>query len=318
MSFFAKILIQFAMNYKLLLLIMTIISSESFAKNPVQECKSENQLKVLSWNIFLLPYLSLFNNNSIRANAIADELENSDYHILVFQEAFSSKCRNILAKRLMKNFPYQYGPINKNRTPLKTNSGLWIASKIKLENLGEIEFKQKKGFDAIARKGAVLFQGEFHDIPFQLLTTHLQAEDADDLRAFQCQEIKEQLLNPHYHPKIPQLICGDFNIEMDDKHHYDKMLLTLDAQNGELSGNVKVTYDEQNNNLARKTTGRSRTIDYVLVRNTELLQNIERKVQTFLSRIGNMESNLSDHYAMEFCVSFVNRSFNQQTSQINY
>ncbi len=279
---------------------MSVISMSTFAQKLVKS----PQLKILSWNIYLLPYLSLFNSNSKRANAIADELENSDYHILVFQEAFSSKCRGILAKRFKKNFPYQYGPVNNNFTPLKTNSGLWVASKIQLENLGEIEFSRKKSFDAIARKGAVLFQGVFQNSPFQLLATHLQAEDADEFRVHQCTEIKEQLLSPHYQDNIPQLICGDFNIDIDDKHHYNKMLLTLDAQNGEVSGNVKITYDELNNNLAKKSTGRRRTIDYVLVRNSELLHDIERKVQTFLSKVGNAESNLSDHYALELSVSF--------------
>ncbi len=285
---------------------MSVISLPTFAQNPDHSSTKTSQLKILSWNIYLLPYLSLFNSNSIRANAIAEELENSDYHILVFQEAFSSKCRSILAKRLSRNFPYQYGPVNKNITPLKTNSGLWVASKIKLENLGEIEFSRKKSFDAIARKGAVLFQGVFQNSPFQLLATHLQAENADEFRVHQCVEIKENLLNPHYHQNIPQLLCGDFNIDIDDTHHYDKMLLTLDAQNGELIGNVKVTYDELNNNLAKKSTGRSRTIDYILVRNAELLHDIERKVQTFMSKVGKAESNLSDHYALELSVSFAN------------
>ncbi len=304
------------MNFKQLLLIMSIISLQGLAQQPAPTLNENNKMKVLSWNIYMLPYISLFNNNYDRAKAIADELENSEYHILVFQEAFSTKCRNLLAKRLSSKYPFQYGPANKNITPLKTSSGLWVVSKIPLENLGEIQFTGAKGFDAIARKGAVLFQGVFQGAPFQLLTTHLQAENADDLRTRQCCEIKEQLLNPYYREDIPQLICGDFNIEMDDKHHYDKMLLTLDAKNGELSGNVKVTYDELNNNLARLTTGRSRTIDYVLVRNSELIHNIERKVQTFLAKVGGVETNLSDHYAMEFSVNF-GQNIENHTAQLN-
>ncbi len=305
------------MNLTQLLLLMSIISLPCFAQKSDHLFTENNKLKVLSWNIYMLPYISLFNDNYNRANAIADELDNSEYHILVFQEAFSTKCRKLLARRLLKNYPYQYGPANKNITPLKTNSGLWVVSKIPLENLGEIQFTGAKGFDAIARKGAVLFQGVFQGATFQLLTTHLQAENADDLRSSQCHEIKDQLLNPYYRQNIPQLICGDFNIEMDDKHHYDKMLLTLDAKNGELSGNVKVTYDELNNNLARLTTGRSRTIDYVLVRNSELIHTIERKVQTFLAKVGGIETNLSDHYAMEFSVNF-GQNFDNSTAQLNF
>ncbi len=152
------------MNLKHLLIVMSIISLQGFAQQPIHALTENNKMKVLSWNIYMLPYISLFNDNYDRANAIADELDNSEYHILVFQEAFSSKCRNLLAKRLRSSYPFQYGPANRNITPLKTSSGLWVVSKIPLENLDEIQFSGAKGFDAIARKGAVLFQGDFQGV----------------------------------------------------------------------------------------------------------------------------------------------------------
>ncbi len=65
-----------------------------------------------------------------------------------------------------------------------------------------------------------------------------------------------------------------------------------------------MTYDEVNNKLARNNNGKLRIIDYVLVRNAALIDKIERKVQTFFTFVGGVESNLSDHYAMEFKVSF--------------
>lgn len=275
---------------------------------PAYQLNDSTDLKVLSWNIYMLPYISLFNNNAKRARVIADRLKHSDYTIIVFQEAFSSKCRNILASNLLSDYPYQYGPANKNHLPFRTNSGLWVVSKIPLAELAEFQFGRSEGFDAIARKGAVLFEGTFRGTRFQLLTTHLQADNSDAVRAKQCQEIKEHLLNKYYRKDIPQFICGDFNIDMDDSHNYEQMLKTLDAQNGVLSGSVKATYDEVNNNLARIPNGKERVIDYVLVRNVELIHKIERRVQTFFAHIGEHKTNLSDHYAMEFDVSFVPES----------
>ena len=104
------------MSLKQLLIVMSIISLQGFAQQPIHALTENNKMKVLSWNIYMLPYISLFNDNYDRANAIADELDNSEYHILVFQEAFSSKCRNLLAKRLRSSYPYQYGPANRNKT----------------------------------------------------------------------------------------------------------------------------------------------------------------------------------------------------------
>lgn len=295
---------------------MILFTSQIFSQSPLPtNISNNNELKILSWNIFMLPYISIFNNNGERAKAIAEKLHDSDYQIIVFQEAFSSKCRNILAKGLLKEYPYQYGPANKNILPFRTNSGLWIVSKIPLTQLGEIQFSVCKGFDAVARKGAVLFEGCINGSCFQLLATHLQADHSSKLRDKQCLEIKEHLLNTNFRQDTPQFICGDFNIDMDDSSNYQQMLQTLDAQNGELSGTVKVTYDEVNNNLAKIVNGKPRIIDYVLVRNGTFVRNVERKVQTFFSKIGDSESHLSDHYAMEFNVSFIS-SFDNATVQM--
>lgn len=285
---------------------MTIFTSNTTALNPQVTYNKRDSagLKILSWNIYMLPYISLFNHNAQRAKTIAKKLKDSDYQIIVFQEAFSSKCRNILASNLLPKYPYQYGPANKNFLPFRTNSGLWIVSKIPLTKLEEFQFSRSSGFDAVARKGAVLFEGVFNGARFQLLTTHLQADFLPAVRHEQCAEIKEHLLNKYYRKDTPQFICGDFNIDMDDHSNYEQMLKTLDAQNGELSGNVLTTYDEVNNNLARTANGKKRIIDYVLVRNAELIHKMERRVQTFFTHIGRHESNLSDHYAMEFNVNF--------------
>jgi len=255
----------------------------------------------------MLPYVRFWNNNRTRAKAIASELTNSDYHIIVFQEAFSSTCRHIISKALSEQFPYQYGPANRTLLPFRTNSGLWVISKIPLTKTQEIRFSGKKGFDAIARKGAVLFKGQFNNFQFQLIATHLQSANSPLVREYQCREIKEHLLNAYFKKDIPQLICGDFNIDMSDHRHYQQMLQTLDAQNGELSDTLTVTYDEINNNLAWTENGRQRVLDYILVRNEFLVDKIKRNVRKFFSRIGNKSSFLSDHYAMEVNVIFKNK-----------
>jgi len=286
-----------------MILVNTNTMSQTVQIQDTQHSRASS-LKILSWNIYMLPYISLFNHNADRAKVIADKLEHSDYQIIVFQEAFSNKCRNILAKRLAKEYPYQYGPANKCYMPFRTSSGLWVVSKIPLKQLDKIKFSISRGFDIIASKGAVLFQGDFRGSKFQLLTTHLQADNSHLVREKQCSEIKEHLLNQYFNSNIPQLICGDFNIDMDDQPNYKIMLSTLGANNGEISGDVKFTYDEINNNLARNAMGEKKVIDYILVRNEQWIDHIERKIQTFYARIGQKSSNLSDHYAMEASINF--------------
>ena len=286
---------------------MSVLSSQN-ANQVHQQAprwKESPELRILSWNIYMLPYLSLFNDNDQRSKAIAERLNGSDYHIIVFQEAFSRKCRNIMSRILMASFPFQYGPANDVTFSLRTNSGLWIVSKFPLTQLDQLKFSVSKGFDVVARKGAVLFEGHFKGSKFQLLATHLQSEDSPDLRRKQCSEIREHLLNPHHQNDTPQFLCGDFNIDMFDSAQYFEMLRILDASNGQVNGEMMVTYDEINNNLAYRPNGKRRIIDYALVRNASIIERVERKVQTFLSGIGEGETNLSDHYAMEFSVNFL-------------
>jgi len=276
-------------------------SQEQLLENTVVNSES---LKILSWNIYMLPYISLFNRNADRARVIADKLQHSDCQIIVFQEAFSTKCRSILSKRLAKAYPFQYGPANKCMLPFRTSSGLWVVSKIPLTQLGKIKFSISKGFDMIARKGAVLFEGDFHGAKFQLLTTHLQADNSHLVRESQCSEIKEHLLNQYFNPNIPQIICGDFNIDMDDHTNYKQMLHILEASNGEITGDTKFTYDEVDNTLVKNALGKKKVIDYILVRNDQFIHQIERSVKTFYEKIGKRPSNLSDHYAMEAVINF--------------
>ena len=290
-------------------ILLFMILSTSQAMSQMQQSTNLSgagveSLKILSWNIYMLPYISLFNRNSDRARVIADKLQDSDCQIIVFQEAFSSKCRNILAKRLAKAYPFQYGPANKCMLPFRTSSGLWVVSKIPLNQLDRIQFSISKGYDAIARKGAVLFEGDFHGAKFQLLATHLQADDANHIRENQCAEIKEHLLNQYYNSSVPQIICGDFNIDMDDHANYKQMLHILEANNGEITGDTKYTYDEIDNTLVQNAQGKKRVIDYILVRNDQFIHQIERTVKTFYEKIGQRPSNLSDHYAMEAVINF--------------
>jgi len=285
---------------------MSVLTSQNAYQvhQQVPRWKESPELRILSWNIYMLPYLSLFNDNDQRSKAIAERLNGSDYHIIVFQEAFSSKCRNIMSRILLASFPFQYGPANGSKFSLRTNSGLWIVSKFPLTQLDQLQFSVSKGFDIVARKGAVLFEGRFKGSKFQLLATHLQSDGSHELRRKQCSEIRECLLNVHHQKDTPQFLCGDFNIDMFDSAQYMEMLRILDASNGQVNGEMMVTYDEINNNLAFRPNGKRRIIDYALVRNASIIERVERKVETFLSGIGEGETNLSDHYAMEFNVNF--------------
>ena len=176
-------------------------------------CNS-TRLKILSWNIGMLPVLDIFKDKDDRAEAIANALISCDYDIIVFQEAFTAHSRGVLNQALHDQYPFAYGPVNGSPFSLKFNSGIWILSKVALEKKKEIEFTASAGFDSFARKGAVLFEGQFQNSSFQLIATHLQDDDYPQaIREQQLAEIFEQLIFPFSDMNTPQIICGDFNTD---------------------------------------------------------------------------------------------------------
>ena len=285
--------------------------------NSVEAIQPENvnsasgkELKILTWNIFMLPFCSIVHSNHQRARIIGNKLLNSDYDIVVLEEAFDYGSRRILKEKLKTLYPFRYGPANESAFSFRTNSGIWILSKVPLTKVAEIEFKHRFGIDAMARKGATLMEGNWQGNKFQLVGTHLQADSPDSVRRQQCIEISSRLLKKYESENIPQIVCGDFNIENDDPENYHYMLNILDVKDGYLDGKLQVSYDELDNKLAKRENGKQRLIDYVLVRNTDYIRSICRKISVFKEFLEDSEYDLSDHYGIEAKISFELPFFN--------
>jgi endonuclease/exonuclease/phosphatase family metal-dependent hydrolase len=266
--------------------------------------KNSSELNILTWNIYMLPHCSWFKGNSKRAVEIAKSLVSSKYDVIVFEEAFDHRARRIIRNRLENSFPFMYGPANQNMYSLRTSSGIWVISKIPLTKIKEIEYSSRTGIDAMARKGAVMFQGEWHGKEFQLVGTHLQNDSPDEVRHQQCEEIYQELLKKYYSTDIPQIVCGDFNIEIGDSINYNYMLDALNAENGMMEGNIHVSFDEIDNQLAKRTDGKKQLIDYILVRNSRLIESIRRRVSIFQGLHKDVITDLSDHYGIEASIFF--------------
>ncbi len=307
----------------LLSFLLFFTATASFAQAPIIVADSaattyQPQLKVLSWNIYLLPRFIRKIGQLERSKIIADKLAESDYDVIVFQEAFDKKARTILWDIIKDTYPYAIGPVNEDvkKVFTVTNGGVWIVSKHPLKQIGEILFDDCKGFDCGSRKGALMVEVEKDGIAYQVIGTHLQADDSpkkEDIRDKQLLQIKNELVDPFHKDGTPQLLCGDFNIHKRDVKHYNQMLVTLAANEENVCSPDLVddnpaitdevyTYDCNNNDLVDYEE--STTLDYILVKsNNFAFSTIRRKVTTFL---GNWTSrklinrkNLSDHHAVE-------------------
>lgn len=271
-----------------------------------------SSFKVLSWNIYMLPGWIKKSGQMDRAKLIAEKLTDSEYDVLVFQEAFTKKTREVLWNILKEAYPYNVGPVNANGSKLKLNGGVWILSKHPMDLLGEIKFNKGKGADAFSRKGAMLVEVEKNGVHYQIMGTHLQADESasrDKIRMLQCQQIHDELLVVHAKDSVPQLLCGDFNISKNDKIHYTEMLNILQAQNDSVSFGDKAlhSYNWENNDLI-ESEYEVTTLDYIMLKKRfKPFATIKRSVvvltEKWADRKGRSKKNLSDHHAVEITLT---------------
>lgn len=106
---------------KLFILIMFIF--------PLILCAEE--IKVLTWNVFMIPQPLNFTRQKDRSTIIAEQLSNTDYDVIFFQEAFSKGARKRFKKCLAEIFPHQLEPKGGRKVYHVLGSGLFVAAVIR-------------------------------------------------------------------------------------------------------------------------------------------------------------------------------------------
>ncbi len=285
----------------ILFLSMFNIQSQTTSDYKVYDLQKDT-LRVLSWNIKMLPgiYLNKHNKQKIarRSKAISKEILKKKYDIIVFQEAFNFNSRRIIKKNLADKYPYIYKPLNYKLFSLKGNGGVWVLSKIPLKNTKEVKYKKCSSTDCLARKGAILMEGVNKNINFQIIGTHLQSGSNWQVRQKQYHQLAE-ILEKNKRNNILQIICGDMNCAMQDKNEYQNMINILQAKN-----------TNKNQGLKYSNYNKNKIIDYILTRdnNSNLLvkskiiligEDWDVKKHNFPKKMG-----LSDHLSLESIIIF--------------
>ncbi|MFM8913032.1 MAG: sphingomyelin phosphodiesterase [Flammeovirgaceae bacterium] len=291
---------------KILLAVFTsVFAWVGCVSQPIAAPSPQEKIKVLSWNIYMLPSIIKATGKQQRAEAIGRLLRDSDYDVIVFQEAFQQRARRKIFEQLKDRFPYQAGPANQQLISYRTNSGLWIFSKHPIVSTQSIVFRNRSGVDAFSRKGGLIAEISVEGTPIQVAATHLQNSGQPWVRQSQCVEFYNRLLKPFYREGVPQIICGDFNIAR-QSDEYDFMLQTLHAENGDLIGDEQFSYDRANNDVTAEPGNGRELIDYVLLKcNSMNSVAMVRKIRKLQSNWHAHHKDLSDHYALEAEVQFL-------------
>jgi endonuclease/exonuclease/phosphatase family metal-dependent hydrolase len=260
---------------------------------------AQNNLRILSYNIKMLPRIikSQHHYPVIRAHIIPKYIIEEDADIVVFQEAFDGKADRILRKALKEKYPYIIGPLNK-KPGFKINGGVLICSKYPLKQLGTIQYSQCDDFDCWARKGVLLVEVNDGKRVFQIAATHMNGGGSVALKTSQYHEMAE-LVKEFSKPGIPQFCVGDYNTSNLDPKYYNALIANLDAEDGPISGDLKVTNDHLNNDMEWLEPKYRDIIDYILYRpNGVRPQKMERTIKQYCQRWRPDHEDLSDHYAL--------------------
>lgn len=279
----------------------------------------QDSLRILSWNVQMLPRFVNTNGKGKRAKAIVEQLKTHHYDVVVFQELFKKRSRRIIRKGLAKEFPYHTQVLNKKTFSFKTNGGVMLFSRFPVNEVHEIRYKDRTGFDKLSRKGALLAEMVVHGKTIQVAGTHLQAFGPTEIMYSQYQQLHDELLKPHTKPGIPQFICGDFNtiktiptqlpsgVTQDMVNRlarYPVMLQTLGVQDYELEGPQQYTMDRPYNDLCKGGKDRRLLLDYVWVRTpSDISYSVTRRVKIMRQQWHKDHQDLSDHFAVEAVVS---------------
>jgi endonuclease/exonuclease/phosphatase family metal-dependent hydrolase len=291
------------------LLLLTLLLSTPLLS--YSQCNNQNKggnIKILTWNIYMLPRLFVHTGQVLRAKQIAEVLRNQDADIIVFEEAFDNKARAIIREGLKDVFPYESGDPRKNKF-YKTSCGVWILSRVPIHVIKQIFYDNAQGSDKLACKGAILVEGQKDGFCFQLVGTHLQSDpndgkDVQPIRQVQYAQIRSQLLEPYAEENVPQFVAGDFNTIEADSINHSEMVGALKLNQCQMEGEKCYSYDYGNNDLIVNVEGqpqlsRPQLIDYIFYSKPDQ-QPLEGKVHivTFRRKWDAKHSDLSDHFAV--------------------
>ncbi len=277
------------------LFILFVLINSSFAE----------EIKTLSWNVFMLPKPIKFSHQMIRAKKIPVALENEDYDFMFFQEAFHPTFRREMHQKLKSRYPHNIYLNRKNVVWRPMGAGVFIMSKHPFKVLEHVFYNHCAIDDCLASKGSLLIESKLPSgKTIQFAVTHMQAETQyGAIRMRQLEQLKK-MLSKHERAGVPQFLTGDLNIDpLEPEFLAGQELLGMNHTS--LEGPLDYTWGLDNECFKMNGVKHEwldhlwhKTSDYSAVET-----NLAAKIFEFNHK--GMKCNLSDHLAIEGKISLL-------------
>jgi len=275
---------------------ITFVVDEDIPDEP----STTNSINIITYNVWLLPYVGQYMNN--RDIRIAEAVKNND--VVFMQEVFRRENELRLSADMQRHFQYVSHKLDGGGSNTY-DGGVITYSKYPIVEQAQHVFDNCRGTDCAADKGVLYTKIIKDSRPYHLFNLHLgswNSREHRNIRMLQVGEILafvEQLDLPEDEPVI---FGGDFNIA---KHKFPldftQMLRVLDLQEPPLNGSLTYSYDPLvNQNLSDSDQSAQERLDYLLYSNNGSVMASSSKIEVLRNFDDDMWGvwDLSDHLAV--------------------
>ncbi|XP_038076864.1 phospholipase C-like [Patiria miniata] len=255
---------------------------------PLANPTAVNTLKIISYNIFELPYSAIQSGQRERTCRIPAEIFKlqPDVDVIVFQEVFLGGCivtdddatsltlRQILRAYGFVHFTQTVGDHEPKTLPKMFNGGVFIASRWPIVTETQkvfVNYDTVSIYEAMLAKGVVYAKVKKTNAGlsknYHIFGTHMQSSELPtsvSVRLLQAGEIYEFMQQQKIPVDEPVLHAGDLNANNIGKpEHAQAVFDTLQATLPLLRGVLRITYDYQHNDFIEDTDP-AEFLDYIL------------------------------------------------------
>ncbi|MCR4285256.1 MAG: sphingomyelin phosphodiesterase [archaeon] len=269
-------------------------------KKNLYEKKSPNELKILSYNVFLRPsIISISDYPEERAQLIGEWIGESDFDIVTLQEAWTSEAVSLIINNSKKRFPYYLTDQPKKESGKATSGGLLVLSRWPIESQRVVAYNECSDSDCLATKGAVhLVIQMTRKESINVITTHLNSGNSKENHESRDSQIKQlKTFIDEIDNKGPLIITGDFNINsLDGTGEYEKLLETLNFEDYHTEDELTINCELEDSLYCEEPTITER-LDYIFLKTGET-RLLRVETQHLPMRTEDEFKYLSDHRAV--------------------
>ena len=262
---------------------------------------SAADLRVVSWNTFMLPKPLKKTNQNIRTGVIADALKGEGYDFIFMQEAFMGSFRSKVGKTLKSEYPHQYYLKNNRLIYPFFGSGVFVMGRHPFKVIDRVYYNKCGAADCWAAKGSVLIEATLPSGKgVQFAVTHLQAKESlGSVRISQLTQVKN-MLTKNQKRGVAQFLIGDLNIDVKEPE-FQAGLELMGMSATELTGPVTHTNVID---CYKKPDHEREWIDHMWVSNDTQLKDSTIQVREVQYQHKGKTCMASDHHAVEGLFTF--------------